>query len=113
MYTLLMFVFFIIFTEAITEIVVKSDLFDSLRTYIYIRRQDNSIFNFLYRLTDCGYCFSVWVGWFSAILLSIVGFPTFINRYLDWIILGIVLHRCSNLFHYIMDISRNIKQDKV
>jgi len=91
----------IVLTEAITELVVKSEIFMPLRAKIFSLGQDNVFFNWLHSLLDCGYCFSVWVGWAVAILFQ--GELPLFTPYVDWFILGIVIHRFSNLFHNIMD----------
>lgn len=91
----------IILTEAITEIVVKSELFLPLRSKIFELGKNNKFFKWLHSLIDCGYCFSVWVGVFTSIFL--LNGLHIIHKYVDWFLLGIIIHRLSNLFHNIMD----------
>lgn len=90
-----------ILTEAITEIVVKSELFLPARSKIFELGKNNRFFKWFHSLIDCGYCFSVWVGVFTSILL--LSDLHVISKYIDWLLLGIVVHRLSNLFHNIMD----------
>jgi hypothetical protein len=97
----LKFLLAIILTEAITEVVVKSEIFSPLRATVFHLGQDNKFFDWLHNLLDCGYCFSMWSGMLIAILF-------FRNSHLvssgvDWFLYAIVLHRLSNLFHNIMD----------
>jgi hypothetical protein len=93
---LIYFLLAIIFTEALTEIVVKSEIFSPLRAKIFKLGQNNKFFNWLHRLFDCGYCFSVWAG-------ALVAFFVLELRFLEWFIVTLVLHRLSNLFHNFMD----------
>lgn len=87
----------IIFTEAITELVVKSELFYPLRKFLFNGR-DNKIINFFNNLFDCGYCFSVW-----AAMLSIFLVFKFDYILVNYFIYGIVTHRLSNIFHFLID----------
>lgn len=91
----------IIFTEAITEIITKSELFSPIRTRVFKKAKDNKVFDWLHSLLDCGYCFSVWSGFFVAIVFfRDVGL---IHPSIDWFFVAIVLHRLSNMFHNILD----------
>ena len=96
----------IILTEAITELVVKSEIFYPIRKFFF-EHKDNKIYDWLYLLTDCGYCFSVWAGWFVA-LVFIYPFEEIkiISFKIDWFFLGLLLHRLSNVFHYLVDCFR-------
>lgn len=86
----------IIFTEAVTELCVKSDFFSPFREYLFNHRS-NKLFNFLHKLFDCGYCLSVWVGFLSLFLVY------FINSWISFFIIGIIIHRLSNFFHFVID----------
>ena len=92
----------IIVTEAITEIVVKSELFFPFRAYLFEKGKTNEIFNWFHSLFDCGYCFSVWVGLFVSFFLFREN-NFFIHDYIDWILIGLVIHRLSNVFHFLID----------
>lgn len=90
-------------TEAITEILVDSKLFEPIRKYIAIKAfpdvpENNSIYLFLYKLTSCGYCLSVWV---SAIVVYSMMYNQMItnNNLIKWAILVFVIHRLANIFH--------------
>ena len=91
----------VVITEAVTEIITKSELFRPFRALIYRLGSKSKVFEWLHSLLDCGYCFSVWAGCTIAFLffsdLSLV------HKYVDWFIVGLLLHRLSNLFHNIMD----------
>jgi hypothetical protein len=92
------FLLAVIITEALTEIVVKSELFFPLREYLFERGKKNSFFNWFHSLVDCGYCFSVWMGWFTAFLLFRE------NLFLiHWVFIGLAIHRLSNIFHFLID----------
>ena len=94
---LLIILFAIILTEAITQIITKSELFKPIRKFFYDRRE-NKFCSHVHDLLDCGYCTSVWVGWFVVIAFL----------YLNSVILnvffaGLVLHRLSNILHFVID----------
>lgn len=95
------FLFSIVFVEAVTEILTKSELFEPVRKFFFDRKKNNKLSNKLHDLIDCGYCTSVWIGFFTALLM----FPdvNFINKYIDWFILGLILHRLANFLHSIFD----------
>ncbi len=85
----------IIFSEAITELVVKSEFFYPLRKKLY--ESNFSTLKFIHEIVDCGYCFSVWAAMFT------VGIFYVDNLYLNYFVYIIVLHRLSNLSHFLMD----------
>lgn len=98
----IVFLSLIIFTEAITEIITKSELFSPVRKFFFNRRKF-FLFEFIHNLLDCGYCTSVWVGMFSAYVFFFLD-SIFFNIFF----MGIVLHRLSNILHFIIDrINRN------
>lgn len=100
--SLLVILSLIIFTEAITEIITKSELFSPLRKFFFNRRKIKFC-NFIHELLDCGYCTSVWVGLFTACIFFFVN-----NAVFNVFVMGILLHRLSNLLHFIIDrINRN------
>jgi hypothetical protein len=91
----------IVLTEAITEVVTKSQFFNPLRAKIFSLTKKNKFFIWLHELLDCGYCFSVWTGVFIAILFF--RDVNLIHKSVDWFFIALVLHRLSNMFHNIMD----------
>ena len=94
--------FAVILTEAITEIITKSELFKPIRKFFF-KKKENRLCNWIHDLLDCGYCTSVWVAWFVATCIIVVN-----NIVLNAFFAGIVLHRLSNIFHFIVDrIDRN------
>jgi hypothetical protein len=101
MWLLVKFLLAIVLTEATTEIVTKSEIFNPVRKRIFEKGQDNKFFNWLHSLLDCGYCFSVWAG--ASIAFLFFRDVGLINVYVDWFFVGIVLHRLSNLFHNVVD----------
>ena len=91
----------VICTEAVTEIVVKSEFFLPLRGKVFKLGQTNKFFDWLHRLLDCGYCFSVWAGvLFAALFFRNI---ELVHTSIDWLLVGLVLHRLANLFHNTMD----------
>jgi len=87
----------VIATEAITEILVKSELFEPLRKYLFSRSVDSKVFKFFHDLLDCGYCTSVWIAFFLFI------FFMFIPEIMFFVCLVFVIHRLSNVWHFIID----------
>lgn len=95
--------FAIILTEAITQLITKSEFFRPIRKFFFTKKE-NRFFNWIHDLLDCGYCTSVWVGLFVVICMIFVN-----NVILDFFFVGIVLHRLSNVLHFIIDrIDRNL-----
>ena len=99
---ILIFLISIIITEAITEIVSKSKLFEPLHGWFFNRRS-NKVFKFIHSLIECPYCLSVWVGTFVGILIVNINI---ISVYIDWFIIGLLLHRLSNILHNFIDRTR-------
>jgi hypothetical protein len=94
--------FAVILTEAITQIITKSEFFKPIRKFFF-KKRESRICNWIHELLDCGYCTSVWVGWFVLICMIVVN-----NMVLNVFFAGIVLHRLSNVLHFIIDrIDRN------
>jgi len=86
----------VILTEALTELAVKSELFEPLRKLLF--ESESRLLNFIHQILDCGYCFSVWAAALSSILIFILD-----NKIIDFFILCVIVHRLSNLFHFILD----------
>jgi hypothetical protein len=81
-------------TEAVVEIITKSELFQPLMVKFSMRQ------DFFSRLVTCPYCLSVWVAMFFTGLLYF--------HHLGYILaIGITLvfsiHRLANLFHLAQD----------
>jgi len=106
---ILEFLLAVIAVEAITELVVKSEIFNPVREFFFNRKKIK-IFKFIHGLLDCGYCTSVWTGWLIAYIV-------FSNNLFGWFLLGLVLHRASNVLHIIIDLIYNAEyimfKDKV
>ena len=99
---IILFIIAIFLTEAITEIVSKSKLFEPLREWFFNRR-NNKFFKFVHSLLDCPYCLSVWVG---TLVGTIIVNINIISVYIDWFIVGLLLHRLSNILHNMIDRTR-------
>jgi len=98
---LLRMFFTIILAEAITNILTKSSIFAPIREFLF-NRSKNKIFRFLHNILDCPYCTSVWVGVFCAYMLFL-----YTIRQLPLILVlfftGVVVHRLSNVLHFVID----------
>lgn len=92
-----MIFFAVMLVEAITQIITKSELFKPIRGFFFERRK-NRFCNYIHELLDCGYCMSVWVGWF-VVLAFLYTNSVALNVFFT----GIVLHRLSNILHFIID----------
>lgn len=90
----------LILTEAISEILTNSLIFQPIRDRLLGR--DKAHPRWLGKLFSCGYCMSVWVGIAMAFMFKITGvFP-----HLGWfepVLWGLVLHRAANVGHAVID----------
>ena len=102
MSNIILFIMAVVLTEAITEIVTKSAIFEPVRKWFFNRR-DKIVFKFFHDLLDCGFCFSVWVGTFVGIVLLDI---KVVSIWVDWFIIGLLLHKCSNVLHNLIDRTR-------
>ena len=98
------FVVFVIVTEAITELLTKSDFFKPLRKYLF-KHNKNKVCWFIHEVLDCGYCTSVWVALFTSYFLMV---SLYVNDFLLWFILWILVHRGSNIAHNLIDLMRRV-----
>lgn len=99
---LIVLIALIIFIEAVTEIITKSELFSPIRKFFF-NKKHIKFCNFIHDLLDCGYCTSVWVGLLSTYIFLFVN-----NIVFNVFFIGIVLHRLSNVLHFVIDrINRN------
>jgi len=102
MSNLLLFIISVLITEAITEIVSKSVLFTPVRAWFF-KRKSNIIFSFIHDLLDCGFCLSVWVGTLVGLVIMDM---QIVSGWIDWFIVGLLIHKCSNITHNIIDRTR-------
>jgi len=90
----------IILVEALTNLISKSDIFKPIRKYCF--DSNNKLLSFMHDLLECPYCVSVWVAMFVVGLYEL-----YINNLLPPILMlffmVIVLHRLSNILHFIID----------
>jgi len=87
----------IITTEAITQLLTKSEFSTRFIKKPLFKWRGNKFFGFLHDILDCGYCTSVW----AAIIPTIWLFKS--TLVLDIFITALVLHRLSNILHFIID----------
>ena len=104
METYILIIFSVIVTEAITELLVKSEFFKPLRAWFF-KRKKNKFFKFVHTLLDCGYCTSVWIAFFVSISLINL---SFICGKLGWFVAWMLVHRLSNLLHFCIDRVRGL-----
>ena len=101
MNNILLFIIAIVVTEAITEIVSKSYLFEPLRKWLF--KKNSKFFRFIHDLLDCGFCLSVWVGTLVGLVLLDIHIK---SVWIDWFIMGLLLHKCSNVLHNLIHRTR-------
>lgn len=100
----ILIIFAVILTEAITELLVKSEFFKPLRSWFF-NKKTNRVFKFIHNLLDCGYCTSVWIAFIVSISLVDL---SFMCGKLDWFVSWLLVHRLSNLFHFFIDRIRGL-----
>jgi hypothetical protein len=88
--------FLVILTEALTELVIKSEIFEPVRNLFF------KLGSWLETLFKCGYCFSVWVA-LGAVLISQVHYPLTGQPWLDLGLTALIVHRLSNILHNVID----------
>jgi len=90
----------IILIESITNIITKSELFSPIREFLF--NSDYKILKFVHSILDCPYCTSVWVSLFCTAM-----FYLYIINSLPYTLalffIGLILHRLSNVLHFIID----------
>ena len=104
METYILIIFSVIITEAITELLTKSEFFKPVRAWFFNRRK-NKLFRFIHDLLDCGYCTSVWVAFFVSLVL--IDLSVMCGN-VGWFVAWIVTHRLSNISHFVIDRVRGL-----
>ena len=89
----------VLITEAITELLTKSEFFLPLRKRLFELRK-NRIFKFVHDVLDCGYCTSVWIGLFTSVIIVDLHV---VSPCIDWFVAWLAVHRSSNMLHFIID----------
>lgn len=85
----------VIATEAATNLLTKSEF--SIRFIKNpLQKRRNKFFGFINDILDCGYCTSVWM----ACLFTLFYF----SKSFSFIVIVLVLHRLSNIFHFLIDL---------
>lgn len=96
LYLLLQVILCIVITEALTELVVKSEIFKPFRQRLF------SLGEWFQKLFSCGYCFSVWVA-FGVVFITQTSYPLTGNVLLDLGFMALAIHRLSNILHNVID----------
>ena len=79
-------------TEAITQLVIKSEIFQPARGQI------SKLGYWPSELMKCGYCFSVWAA-FLVVGLGSISYSLTGNSFVDFLFVFILVHRLSNIMH--------------
>lgn len=90
----------IILVEAITNVLTKSEFFEPLRKFLF--ESENKVLSFIHKILDCPYCTSVWIGFLVAFLYYFYS-ANALPSVLVWFCIGVVLHRLSNILHFLID----------
>ena len=85
----------VIATEAATSLITKSEFSIRFIKEPLFNLRRFRVFNFIHNILDCGYCTSVWMAGIFALL--------FLTDALYFVVLVLVLHRLSNVLHFIID----------
>lgn len=91
---ILIWIIIAVFIEAVTEILISSDIFLGFRNWF--AKRDNFACRFIGDLLRCGYCTSVWCS--AAIAWAAPGELTGI-AWIDIAIKIFALHRLANVIH--------------
>ncbi len=100
MYLVLQILITLISIEAITNIISKSVLFEPIRKLLF--KSNNRTLKFIHEGIDCPYCTSVWVSLFCTVMLYL-DVINLLPQILALFFIGLVLHRLSNVVHFIID----------
>lgn len=86
----------VICTEAVTELVVHSEIMQPMRAYL------EEFSDFIGKLVNCGYCCSMWAAIPSAYFMAPLTIPTniWLANLVIWIL---VFHRLSNFLDDFVD----------
>jgi len=101
----------VLLVEAITNILCKSDLFIPFRELLF--NSNIRLLRFIHNILDCPYCTSVWVSLFVTFMVYLY-LENLLPHLLALFFISIVLHRFSNILHFIIDRldSNHISLDK-
>jgi len=87
----------IVLVELLTEIIVKSEIFQPVR-----QRLAKYLGGWFGKLLSCGYCFSVWSA-FAVVFFTKTSYPLIGQMYVDLSLSALVVHRFSNILHNVID----------
>jgi len=90
----------IILIEAITNLITKSELFSPIREFLF--NSNYKVLKFIHNIVDCPYCASVWVSLFCTAMFYLFTINT-LPHILALFFIGLILHRLSNVLHFIID----------
>jgi len=93
--TLLDMVMAVIATEALTNLLTKSEFSIRFIKEPLFKRRHVKFFNFVHDILDCGYCTSVWMGFIFALF--------FLTNSFYFVMIILVIHRLSNVLHFTID----------
>jgi len=90
----------VILIEALTNILSKSAIFEPVRKYCFT--SNRLVFKLIHKILDCPYCTSVWVAMFIMAMYKLYN-KSLLPSILALFFMAIVLHRLSNILHFIID----------
>ncbi len=95
-YALIQILILALLSEAITEVVVKSEMFKPVRNLI------SKLGSWPEKLFSCGYCFSMWSAG-AVVLVAGTSYPITGMPLVDLGVMSLVVHRLSNFIHNFND----------
>lgn len=95
----------VLLTEITTEIVTSSAIFAKFRAWAKESEKEPRLVGVLF---SCGYCFSVWMGIFWALIFRLNEGPFKFLGPAEFLIWGLIVHRASNLWHAVATDGRKI-----
>jgi len=93
-YFILKFFIMVVSIEALTELIIKSEIFEPLRNF-FLNRKSKKLCGFINNILQCPYCFSVW----ASLIVICMSY----NSYSIFILYVLCMHRLSNVCHNIFD----------
>lgn len=84
-------------TEAVVEIVIKSEIFRPFREQMF------RLGPWFKKLFTCGYCFSVWIALAAVSAAPAVVLPLSDIFGVNALVTVLIIHRLSNVMHNIID----------
>jgi len=97
LFLVLLFIGSAVFVEGVTEVILKSKLFEPLVNTLKERN------NFFLQLLSCGFCFSMWPSMLISLILILYLGGDLILYFPKFVFFSVVIQRLSNYIHNFND----------